>query len=148
DLEHRDKWGYTVLGRAVRSENIPVVEYLIEKKANINVVGGYRGGPLHIAANAGNIDMLKLLVEKGGNGNLAEPNISGTPLQIASYGDANIDDKNAVIRYLVDEGADVNAHGGYFGSALNVSLLNLSLDMINLILDRGADVNWADDFGR
>jgi ankyrin repeat protein len=149
NLEHRGRQGYTVLGRAVANKTVPVVEYLIEKKANINVVGGYRGGPLHIAANAGNIDMLKLLVEKGGDVNLADPNISGTPLQIALYSYADVDDGDTMIRYLVEEaGADVNARGGYFGSALNISFLRGSLDMIKLILDKGADIDWADNFGR
>jgi ankyrin repeat protein len=149
NLEHRDRQGYTVLGRAVVNKTVPVVEYLIEKKANINVVGGYRGGPLHIAASAGNIDMLKLLVEKGGDVNLADPNISGTPLQIAFYSHSDVNDKSTMIRYLVEEAsADVNTHGGYFGSALNVSFLRGSLDMIKLILDKGADVDWADNFGR
>jgi ankyrin repeat protein len=152
NIEHRGRQNYTFLGRAVAS-NIPdVVKYLLEKKATINVVGGYRGGPLHMAAYRGDIEILKLLIQHGGDINLGDPNLCGTPLQSALYPSNQIEDettRTTIVRYIIeDASADVNAHAGLFGSALNVACLGNTVDHISLILENGADPGWADTYGR
>jgi Protein kinase domain/Ankyrin repeats (3 copies) len=66
----------------------------------------------------------------------------GGALQIAAcYGDIE------GVKLLLEEGANVNAQGGYFGNALQAALLspeNLDLDVISLLLEAGADVNAVD----
>jgi ankyrin repeat protein len=156
NIEHRGRDNCTFLGQAVTRKRLDIVTYLLEKKANINVVGGYRAGPIHVAAASGQLEILKLLVSKGGDVNLADPNISGTPLQATLYPDADevYDDtaRDTIFHYLIDEaGADVNAHAGYFGSALNVASLGMedkSSEYMQLLLDKGADINYTDTFGR
>lgn len=67
-----DDTGNTALMLAVESGNIELVEFLIEKGAdieatNINLDKRYA---LSIAANAGNEEMVKLLLKKGANANV------------------------------------------------------------------------------
>jgi ankyrin repeat protein len=47
----------------------------------------------------------------------------------------------AVVRLLLDEGADVNVQGRYFGTALQAASLIGHEVIVRLLLDRGADVN-------
>jgi ankyrin repeat protein len=42
---------------------------------------------------------------------------------------------------LVDKGADVNAQGGEYGSALQVAVARGHTEMAQLLVDKGADVN-------
>lgn len=46
NIEHRGRQNYTFLSWAVASGSVEIVKYLIDKKANINVVGMYES---HIA---------------------------------------------------------------------------------------------------
>lgn len=101
---------------------------------------------MHLAAHAGSLEILKLLIQKGGDVNLVDT-LMGTPLQAAINPFGEIRDD--VVQYLIKEaGADVNVHGGWFGSTLNAACLKSSLEQVKQIIDKGADVNWADDFGR
>ena len=149
NLEQRTKEGYTVLRSAVERSDLETVRYLLDKKANINTAEGFFGGPLHIAALFKDVAMVKLLVDRGADVNLLHKGRGGRPLMIAYFREEADEDKAPIVRYLVEEaGADVNAHGGYFGSALNMAVLHSSIEMIKLILDKVEDKSWADDFGR
>jgi ankyrin repeat protein len=59
------------------------------------------------------------------------------------------EEKEPVLKYLIEEaGVHVNAHGGFFGSALNLAVLCSSVERIKFIFDKVEDKNFADDFGR
>jgi len=59
--------GWTGLFYATFNNQIPVVEFLISKKAHINGVDKYYRSPLHWAAKYGFVEILKKLVEAGGD---------------------------------------------------------------------------------
>ena len=46
-----------------------------------------------------------------------------------------------IVTLLLDRGADVNATGGKYGTALVAAASNGKLEIVTLLLDRGADVN-------
>lgn len=88
---------------------------------------------LHIAAEAGDLDMVRLLVSKGANVNASS--WSGTPLGRAAWR-GHVD----VVRFLAEKGADLNSIGNtrpaihwaaYFGYT----------DLARTLLDLGADPN-------
>jgi hypothetical protein len=54
---------------------------------------------------------------------------------------AAISGRVEIIRVLLDRGADVNAQGGIWGSALGLATDSGRLEAVRLLLDRGAEVN-------
>lgn len=86
------------------------------------------------AATAGSVPRMQLLHLAGANVN--SRGAMGTPLFLAA-GEGRL---NAV-RYLLDEGADVNLRGEYGNTALTEAAYYGHLSVIKELLLRGADVN-------
>ena len=66
------------------SQAEPVVQYLIEKGANIEAKDQRERTPLHEACQKGNLSIVQYLIEKGANIEAKENN-QQTPLHYASY---------------------------------------------------------------
>lgn len=86
------------------------------------------------AATMGSVSRMQLLHLAGANVNAH--GIGGTPLLLAA-GEGRL---NAV-RYLLDEGADVNLHGQHGNTALTEATYYGHETIIKELLMRGADVN-------
>ena len=54
----------------------------------------------------------------------------------------------AIVRYLLERGANVAAQDKMGFSALHFAVQNANLDLVKLLLDAGADVNLKDGFGK
>ncbi|MFN7834447.1 MAG: ankyrin repeat domain-containing protein [Burkholderiaceae bacterium] len=91
-----------LIGWAVSSGNAEAVRYLLnEQHADPNVATPSGSTPLHIAANKGNVEIVKLLVEGGANTKgvfIANANTRYTPLHLAAL-KGNLE----VVQYLVEE---------------------------------------------
>lgn len=101
--------------------------------------------PLHLAGFFGHVDAMRLLLERGADVRAVSGNtMRNTPLHATLAGPSGM----AGARLLVDAGADVNArqHGGY--TALQSAAQHGALDIIDLLLDHGADPDGAADDGR
>ncbi|GAB1317000.1 Ankyrin repeat-containing domain protein [Madurella fahalii] len=146
--------GITPLRTHVSIGNTEHAKYLLKHGADPNIISDSHGGPLHIAALQSQLSMVKLLVEHGANINIAVPsNTYGTPLTSAClYTTAapgiNPDPIADVVRYLLEHGADVNGRGGLFGYPINAAALCSSLQIIDLLLSKGAQVGVRDAMGR
>ncbi|GKU06983.1 unnamed protein product [Fusarium langsethiae] len=133
--------------------NRDVVQLLLDKEADVNTQGGYYGNSLQAASSRGHRDVMQLLLNKGADVN-AQGGEYGNALQAASF-KGNLE----VVQLLLDEGADINAQGGTFdnslqaassrghrdggkyGNALQAALWDGNLEVVQLLLDEGADVN-------
>ncbi|KAF4499814.1 ankyrin 1 [Fusarium agapanthi] len=149
-LTIRNKEKYTPLGRAVMNGDIPLVQMLSSQKIDLNAEAAEDGTALHIATEKCNVDIVKVLVEKGAGPDIANSWMYGSPLQrLFEKYHTSAENKDTIARHLInDAGADVNVHGGNMGSVLNAAILSGSLDMIKLILEKGADIGWQDLHGR
>ncbi|KAI9642007.1 hypothetical protein NHQ30_009878 [Ciborinia camelliae] len=153
DIEIRNKDLMTPLSIAIQYRNIEVVEYLLSKKAWVNITGGLDGGPLLIACRIGDLRLVKIVVEKGFrvDVDLANPILFGTALQAAcAYRPESADDDEfPMVSYLLDEAkANINAFGGYMGYALNVACLLNSTSLVKFLLKKKANPDVADSMGR
>lgn len=100
---------------------------------------------LHLAGFFGHVDAMRLLLERGADVRAVSTNaMRNTPLHATLAGPSGI----AGARLLADAGADVNArqHGGY--TALHAAAQHGAIDLVDLLLERGADPDAAADDGR
>ena len=75
-----DQLGFTALHMAVLGKHLPLVEWLLDKKAEIEAVDAWGRTPLHLAARRNNVDVLQCLLDH--NANIFRKDIYGsTPIQ-------------------------------------------------------------------
>jgi transcriptional regulator of met regulon len=91
---------------AVQAGDLKIIRKLMKKRGddiNVNYTRVCEVTPIYIASQNGNVAMLKVLLEAGGNVNLAESVYNNTPLSIASFnGHVN------TVKILIEAGAVVN----------------------------------------
>jgi ankyrin repeat protein len=151
DVNARSKLGNTpVQIAAAQPGNVEVLRYLFAHGATIAKTTNDLGqSPLSRAAHANDLEMVKLLLDKG------DPANTGgiTPLMFAAA-NANVE----MVKLLLAKGAEVNAlappHlaspvknglidvGGF--SAVMVACVSRSPEIVRLLLQAGADVNAQD----
>ena len=95
------------------------------------------------AAAEGDIDSLEAHLKAGANLNSLEPQFGVTPLTIAVGSD-----QSETTRWLLDNGADVNARGGDGGSPLLAAAFLGRAATASILLDAGADTSVRDDNGQ
>jgi ankyrin repeat protein len=159
------------LHAAAYSENVKMVEKLIEYGADINAEDSLGRTPLYFASehdNHGNCPVIRLLLELGANVN-ARAKDASTPLHVASrcgtlevvrlmleYGaDPNVQDEDKstplhlasrcghvnIARLLLERGADVNARDADGWTSLHQASRGGYVEVVQLLLDHGVDVN-------
>ncbi len=115
-LHSQEHWRDPLLFCAIRSGNSQVVEYLIDRGADINQVGRFEEPPLHAAAYAGNPEIVELLIRSGANvnqrGPLGELALHWIPrgADTTTLMKINTQDQyDDIARILIDSGSKLNA---------------------------------------
>lgn len=107
-----------------------IVKMLLERDADVNQKGELSEYPLVNACASGNSKIVKLLLDKGADVNV------GHPLQEAC---SQTREHEVITEMLLKHGADVNAKGGFHGTALHAAIENGHNRSIKLLLNAGAD---------
>lgn len=102
-IDAKTKYGDTAYLLSLRNNNIKAYRLLVSRGADTNTTWkGLR--PLSVLAWEGNIAMAKMLIEETG-ANINAYDINGaTPLMAAAIGG-----QSAMVQFLLDRGADINA---------------------------------------
>ena len=147
DCNIGNKYHYTPICTAVVSENSEIVKYLA-KKAELDIVGGIRGGPLHIACYQANLHLVKILVDAGADVNLLDP-VVGTPLQLAcSSKNSSNEEQESVILYLINEAnVDLDIIGGGYGCAMNAACVLSSFNVVKMMVENGVTIDVKNKMG-
>jgi ankyrin repeat protein len=161
DVNAQDENNYgTALQVASLGGREKVVELLLKAGADVNAVGGCYGTALQAASFGGYGDVIKLLLKAGANANvyggqygtalhaasfghegIAEPTLNAYSfVQIGSYGHSS---REKIVELLLNAGANVNAQGGNYGTALQIASLRGREKVVKLLLKAGADANAA-----
>lgn len=133
-----DREGYTLLMLAVRDGNEDIVDVLLAAKANPNARNAHGDTALRLAAFRGSLPMVERLVKAR-----ALVNMPGwTPLIYAAY-----NGHSEVAAYLLDRGAEIDAHADNGFTALIAAARGGHEEAVNLLLKRGANPNIKSDKG-
>lgn len=140
DVESRGGfWGTSLQAAAFRGQ-VEVMTTLLDAGADVNASNvGHYGTALMAALDHDNDDNLaavKLLLSRGADPSLRAKTDIQFPLHAACWHGS--DD---VVNALVGAGADVNAYGGKFHSALQAAAAMGQHDIMAVLIGGGADVN-------
>jgi ankyrin repeat protein len=125
--------GWTPLIYAIKGHHPDAVQILLDAGADPAAYSGRQHfSPLALAAGEGNIDILKLLLAKGADPNVATPPAWLPLMCAAANGDCE------AIKLLLDHGADPNAYNSQNFTPLRAATANGQLDAMKLLMDRGA----------
>ncbi|TKA31621.1 hypothetical protein B0A50_01698 [Salinomyces thailandicus] len=135
------KYG-SALGAAAAGGHRHIVELLLKHGSNINAGEGTNGPPLSVAAANGQLKMLQYLLERGADIDRSGGD-EGCPIGFAVwYG------RTSTASLLAQQGAALNVPGGKHGTPLCAAVEatargRADIEMINVLIDRGADVNFG-----
>lgn len=141
DVNEKNTWGGTPLFVACENGNLNMIEYLVEKGAEIDVLDEAGVAALQRASYRGNLDVVQCLVDLGANVDVVvdndEEDVDGeTPLFWACEG-KSFD----VVKYLVEHGADVNKENEYGETPLFKACYSGNENIVKYLVEQGAGVN-------
>jgi ankyrin repeat protein len=139
NLHEDNDW---VLRNAAERGNLKMVKLLVELGATINTYSPNGDNALDWACrNGGHLEMVKYLIEKGSDLKTAPSSKLNDILILASSENGDL----KIVKYLVDEmGVDLHE---IKNEALCEAAKHSKLDIINYLVENGADINYVDHNG-
>jgi ankyrin repeat protein len=138
DVNTTDPGANTLLMLAVREDHMDLVRRLLELQARVAARNRHGETALMLAAAGGNLEMVKLLVERG-----AAINQPGwNPLIYAAWRG-----RTEVAKYLLDKGAEIDAVSPNGISALMMAARDGHFETVKLLLWEVADPNIKSESG-
>ncbi|HLJ56181.1 MAG TPA: ankyrin repeat domain-containing protein [Chthonomonadaceae bacterium] len=128
-VDPRDRLEMTPLLWAINKGHAGVARLLLERGADVHAVNSVGGAAIRIAARRRSADLIALLKEHGARIGLPEA---------ATMGDL------ATLRSMLGAGVEADACGPDGDTALMIAAAVGSLEMVTLLLDRGADPERCD----
>jgi len=141
-LDIKDEDGYTALHWACMRAHWDITKYLIEKGADLNVVGGDGGTQINWAVHHDNVGIIKLFIDKGANLNIRNQ-WGMTELHTAIWR-GNIH----VVEYLLDHGSDPDIKTNEGWTAMHYAYRSGHDKVIELLKKRGVSMTAKDNMGR
>jgi ankyrin repeat protein len=132
DLNAKDEEGYTPLERAASEGYTDIVKMLIRKDAKAT------DGSLCAAVNAGQADVVKILVKARGGITADNPGVFRALTWV---------EEPAVVEALLEAGLDASAPDKNGRSLLVWPVDYGNTEIVKLLLDAGADANARNEFG-
>lgn len=138
DLNTVDIAGNTLLIQSVRQDNQTLFDYLLQRRARLNVRNRNGETALSLAAFGGKLQFAQRLVEAG-----AEVNMYGwSPLAYAAF-----NGHLAIAEIFLKRGAEVDAKTENGSTALLLAVRNGHQEIVDLLLKHKADPNIASQRG-
>lgn len=147
-LEEKNNYGADLLLLVAPSlTRASELNYFLEKGFSLTREDNNGNGIFNYAARGGNIEFLKLLVEKGVDYNSIN-NKGGNAVLYASMGRRGSNYTIETFKYLESLGIDINVVGDYGYNPLHQLAFNSDDDaLFEYFIDKGVDINLQDDGG-
>ena len=142
EIDEEDKDGFTALDVAILNGHFDIARELC-KKMNIDTYWlGESASSLHWAAGSGRVNVVKELIDKGGDIEVKGGKDGCTPLHFASWnGHLN------VVKFLVENKADIEVKNKWGQTSLYLASFNGLLNVIKFLVENKADINTKDNNG-
>lgn len=135
----------TPLYYASKMDLIGVAGRLITMGVDVNARSGYYGDALCMASSLGHTEIVKLLLGAGADPNSSNHDCKGGS---ALY-QASENGYDAIVRLLLDAGAKAGLdRRTIYGSALHVAALKGNLNIVEMLIGTGMDVNLIQEMPR
>ncbi|XP_063923860.1 putative ankyrin repeat protein RF_0381 [Zophobas morio] len=136
NVNQTDDQGFTLLARAIQSQNIKVVQCLLTLNANsCKTVNGQT--PLQLAVKTQNLQIVQLLLQHG-----AEHTIQTALFEAVILGDLQI------VNLLMTKNVELNViyRNGY--TVLSKAIETEEVNIVKVLVEKGASVNLPDRSGK
>lgn len=138
DVNTVDRDGNSLLIQTIRQDNVELFDYLLQRRARLNLRNRNGETALSIAAFTGKLNFVQRLVEAG-----AEVNFYGwPPLSYAAFSG-----HTEIVSYLLKHGAEIDATTQNGSTAMFFAARFGHIDIIKLLLNAGANVELANEKG-
>ncbi len=145
EIDRKNAKGNTALLIAVSWDQAAIVNYLISKGANVNERNGEHADETalyHACARGVDVEIIKSLLDAGAD--LSIKDKDGFSPFYAAVDEENIE----IVKYLLTRGADVHELNGVNNlTALFPAANNGNLDIANVLIDAGININAKDNEG-
>ncbi|KAI0850334.1 ankyrin repeat-containing domain protein [Daldinia vernicosa] len=150
NINSQDNMGRTALAKTNKET---IVSYLLGQGADPNLRGldpAAADSPIHEACGYSYFGIAKQLLDFGADIETMAVSGYGTPLMRAClpWDDSKKEDTEKLIKYLIDQGANVNAKSYYVGSPIAAAALGMESSIVQLLLEKRVSVNSEDALGR
>jgi ankyrin repeat protein len=138
---------------AARSDGVNgqgVFDLLLEYGANPNSIDKYGNSLLSVSMSRFNSEQAIKLIKKGADLNYKNKGTIPPPLLMAVTGKYNWPKSNSfpdLIRFMIDNKADVNIQGSSGTTVLILAVYGRDLDLLKYFIECNANPNFADDGG-
>jgi ankyrin repeat protein len=137
--------GFTALMLAIHRDNPELVQFLFEKRANVNVRGANGKTALIVAASSSGADVsrtINILLDRGADVDAQDERGCTALMEAASY---YLMDRTDAVRVLLERNASVSKRDRDGMTALHhAARLGPNAQIAVLLMDKGADVNVKD----
>ena len=140
DVNRKNNLGKTAL---VCTHNPHALQVLIDAGADIEAKNNIGRSALHLASENGELAIIKVLVKAGAGVRVTDNEGDTCLILAANFGHTE------TVRYLVAlPEVDVNHRGSGGDTALYIASHKVFADVVELLIDAGADIEVTDDKGR
>lgn len=141
DVDHVDESSRTGLLAAIHEDKHELMEYYLQRNADINKGSNLGINPFHVAVSKGNRDTVERLLEKGADLHVTTKSGWTALAAACAYGHLEI------VRLLLKRGADIEVTTDRTETPLLMASREGHLQVVELLLEKGGDLAVANKNG-